>query len=67
MRDIAATDLVFGGFKGAGIYQPAKLTPAQRDEIGFRRMDGETIRDLALEYGVSRTSIDKCAPKERPA
>lgn len=67
MKDIATTDIVFGRFKGCGIYQPSKLTPQQRDEVGYRRMEGEGVRDLALEYGVSRTSIDKCAPKERPA
>lgn len=45
---------------------PAKLTPAQRDEIGYRRDEGETNRTLATEYGVSVSTIDNCAKKPRP-
>lgn len=67
MREISTSDIAFGRFNGSSIYQPAKLTPAQRDEVGYRRMEGEGVRDLASEYGVSRSVIDKCAPKERPA
>jgi hypothetical protein len=47
-------------------YKASKLTAAQRDEIGYRRMEGERAIDLALEYGVSRRVIDMCVSKERP-
>lgn len=43
-----------------------RLTSAQRLEIGYRRMEGESPRDLALEYGVSRATIDTCPKVERP-
>ena len=38
-------------------YQPSKLTPAQRDEIRRRVADGETVRALAAEFGVSSRTI----------
>ena len=38
-------------------YQPSKLTPAQRDLIRRRVADGETVRDLAVEFGVSSRTI----------
>jgi hypothetical protein len=44
----------------------AKLTPSQRTEIGYRRMDGESPRDLALEFGVARNTIQLIQPLERP-
>lgn len=47
-------------------HQPPSLTARQRDEIGFRRMEGETVRALAAEYGVSTDNIRRCVPKERP-
>lgn len=47
------------------LYKAAKLTPAQRDEIGFRRMEGEPVRSLAAEYGVNTDLIRTCVPKER--
>jgi hypothetical protein len=43
-----------------------KLTAEQRTEIGYRRMEGESSRDLALEYGVSRGTIDFISKVERP-
>jgi hypothetical protein len=43
-----------------------KLTSAQRLEIGYRRMEGESPMALALEYGVSRGTIDTCPKVERP-
>lgn len=43
-----------------------KLTTAQRLEIGYRRMEGESPKALALEYGVSRGTIDTCPKVERP-
>ncbi|MEU5593059.1 hypothetical protein [Streptomyces sp. NPDC020298] len=44
------------GFGPPG-HKPPKLTPAQRDEIRRRRDDGETLRVLAAEYGVSIATI----------
>lgn len=44
----------------------AKLTAAQRQEIGYRRFEGESPMTLALEYKVSRATIDGCAKMERP-
>lgn len=38
-------------------HQPSKLTPVQRDEIRRRLADGESVADLALEFGVSRQTI----------
>jgi hypothetical protein len=35
----------------------AKLTPAQRDEIRQRLIDGADAQELALEYGVSARMI----------
>jgi Mor family transcriptional regulator len=46
-------------------YALPSLTPAERDEVGFRRMEGETVRSLAAEYGVTTDLIRKCVPKER--
>ena len=39
------------------LYQRAKLTSVQRQEIRQRCEDGENVRDLALEYGVSTSTI----------
>ena len=54
------------GYTGPSPLRKRKLTTAQRMEIGYRRMEGEKPMDLALEYGVSRTTIDGCAKMERP-
>lgn len=43
-----------------------KLTTAQRMEIGYRRMEGESPMALALEYKVTRGTIDNCPKLERP-
>ena len=66
----------YGGILGAYLppfapvmphhYARPKLTPAQRDEVGFRRMEGATVRDLASEYNVRTEVIRDCIPKERP-
>ncbi len=42
--------------------QPSKLTPAQRDEIRQRLADGESIRDLAQEFGVHTSTIRQYRP-----
>ena len=34
-----------------------KLTPQQRDDIRRRVADGESVGDLAVEYGVSTRTI----------
>lgn len=38
-------------------FQPAKLTPSQRDEIRRRVGEGEGVRALAAEFGVSTRTI----------
>lgn len=38
-------------------HQPPKLTPAQRDEIRRRVADGDTVLDLAAEFGVSVRTV----------
>jgi len=40
-------------------HQP-KLTSAQRDEIRQRIRDGERSIDLAVEFGVSRATVNRC-------
>ena len=47
-------------------YKPAKLTATQRDEIGYRRHEGEGPMALAAEYGVSSQTIHNCVKKPRP-
>jgi DNA-binding NarL/FixJ family response regulator len=39
-------------------FRRPKLTPQQRDDISRRLADGDAVADLALEYGVSRRTID---------
>jgi DNA invertase Pin-like site-specific DNA recombinase len=34
-----------------------KLTPSQRDQIRQRIADGESVRELAAEFGVSARTI----------
>lgn len=43
-----------------------KLTPADREEISYRRMEGEMPMALAAEYGVVSSVIKGIAKKERP-
>ncbi|MER5750676.1 helix-turn-helix domain-containing protein [Streptomyces sp. NPDC002088] len=38
-------------------HEPTKLTPAQRDEIRRRVADGEQVKELATEFGVSTRTI----------
>jgi DNA-binding NarL/FixJ family response regulator len=38
-------------------YKPPKLTPAQRDELHRRVADGEDVKALATEFGVSTRTI----------
>ncbi|MEV5957251.1 helix-turn-helix domain-containing protein [Streptomyces sp. NPDC051987] len=38
-------------------YKRPKLTPAQRDQIRRRLVDGELARDLAVEFGVTVGTI----------
>lgn len=38
-------------------YRPPKLTPAQRDELHQRVADGEDVKALATEFGVSTRTI----------
>ncbi|WP_225840272.1 helix-turn-helix domain-containing protein [Streptomyces sp. NK08204] len=40
-------------------HQPSKLTPQQHEEIRRRRAEGETLRALAAEYGVSPATIHR--------
>ncbi len=47
-------------------YKRAKLTPAQRQEICFLRMEGHTPKDLAAQFGVTRNTIYSISPSERP-
>ena len=42
-----------------------KITPVQRDEIAYRRMEGDTAKVLAVEYGVSAALIYTIEPRER--
>jgi hypothetical protein len=46
-------------------YAASKLTPAEREQIACRRMDGETVLALAAEYGVSTHTIRRVEPHER--
>jgi hypothetical protein len=55
---------VSGRDNGFGHQQ--KLTPAQRTEIGYRRMEGETAKSLAVEYGVSASLVNTIPKAERP-
>jgi DNA invertase Pin-like site-specific DNA recombinase len=43
--------------RGQHMGRPAKLTPAQQREARQRRIDGESVADLARSYGVSPASI----------
>jgi Mor family transcriptional regulator len=43
-----------------------KLTTQQRTEIGYRRMEGEKVVDLAREYGVSIGIIYGISKVDRP-
>lgn len=49
-------------------FSRAKLTLAQRHEISARHAAGESVRDLALAYGVAAATIRKTvsvyAPKD---
>lgn len=47
-------------------FNRAKLTLTQRQEIATRRIGGESARELALEYGVSATTIRKTASVYAP-
>lgn len=38
------------------------LTTKQKTEIQRRRWEGETITALAAEYGVSRSTVQRCRP-----
>lgn len=38
-------------------FNQPKLTPRQRDDIRRRVADGESVMDLATEYGVSTRTI----------
>jgi transposase len=40
-------------------HQEPKLTTEQREEVRRRRAEGETLRALAAEYGVSRSTIQR--------
>lgn len=42
-----------------GAKRMAKLSPAQRDEIIRRKGEGEAVKDLAQEFGVHRSTIQK--------
>lgn len=44
----------------------SKTTEEQRLEIMYRRFEGESSRDLALEYGISRARVDSLGKRERP-
>jgi hypothetical protein len=46
-------------------YSKPKLTAAQRDEIGYRRAEGERVYDLAAEYEVNTSTIRACTVKFR--
>lgn len=41
------------------LFRPQKLTAAQRGEIGHRLAAGERTADLAVEFGVSRSTINR--------
>lgn len=44
-----------------------KVTPQQVTEIRYRRFDGESVKDLALEYGITASYIRaSMSPLERP-
>lgn len=42
-----------------------KLTPAQREQIAYRRGDGDSLTTLARKYGVSTAVIGSIAIRER--
>lgn len=39
--------------------RPSKLTEAQWDEIGARLLNGESVRELAAEFGVGKSAISE--------
>ena len=44
-----------------------KITAEQELEIRYRRMDGENVKALALEYGITASHIkNNLSPLERP-
>lgn len=44
-----------------------KITAEQELEIRYRRMDGEKVKALALEYGITASHIkNNLSPLERP-
>lgn len=57
-----------GAYEGriAPYIKKSKLTPAQRLEISYRRGEGATLKELALEYGVSSATIHSNPILERP-
>jgi putative DNA-invertase from lambdoid prophage Rac len=56
---VERTQAGLGRARAAGrlIGRPAKLTPAQRQEVASRLLAGDSVSAVAREYGVSRQTI----------
>lgn len=65
MIDVTRTELVFGRMSSPSFYARPKLTPAQREQIAYRRGDGDSLTTLARDYGVSTSVVGTIAPRER--
>ncbi|WP_399553888.1 helix-turn-helix domain-containing protein (plasmid) [Streptomyces anulatus] len=57
MAHAAARRWISSGRDARDHVKPRIITPQQADEIRARTTDGETLKDLALEYGVSVATI----------
>ena len=45
--------------RGQHMGRPPKLTPAQKTEARRRRAQGATLAELALSYGVGKSTISR--------
>ncbi|MFF8250117.1 helix-turn-helix domain-containing protein [Streptomyces griseus] len=57
MAHAAARQWISSGRDARNHIKPRIITPHQADEIRARTANGETRKDLALEYGVSVATI----------
>ena len=56
----------FAGYSRPAHHARPKLTPAQREEVAYRRGDGDSLANIARDYGVSTSLIGAIAIRERP-
>lgn len=54
------------GYTGPSPLRRSKLTPLQRQEIGFLKFEGSDVKELALQFGVSAATVRNISPLERP-